>query len=462
MRSSLLLVVAALSGCASVPLLPDASKVVLPTRYTYTPEVSAQVSIATLLPSDAGFAALKKAARTAPNIEAALARIDAARALVRSATANRLPSLSVDSSIAAERGSAASQPNNPFFDRDKVLFQPKVQASWDLDIFGSLRASKRASQARLDAAGADADAVRLALDCDIAQALLDYRDAAAREAIVRGDLQDSVELVRLTRVKSRAGVVPEFDVVRAQALAKDAEARLTPFGGQKAQAVGRLVTLTALDTQSILVALEVEAKIDVPAQLLVGLPSRLLRNRPDIRAAELQLAAAKQDVAVAAAARFPRITLNGSLGLLALAAGDVFTGDALTALAGSSITGPLLDFGRVASQIDRQDALAREAFANYRGIVFQAIGDTEGNLGQLAAARKRAVTLSEKAGIDSDALSLARERYRLGLTDFITVIDAQRTLNQTRQDQSAAHWQIWRDATELYRAIGGDGNVQGN
>lgn len=455
MRPSLLAAVAALSGCASVPLLPDTSTVSLSARYTYASETSNEVSVATLLPTDPGFATLKKAAHTAPNIEAALARIDTARALVRAAGANRLPSLSVDSSIAAERGSAAAQSNNPFFDRDKVLLQPKLQASWDPDFFGSLRASKRASQARLDAAGADADAVRLALDCDIALALLDYRDAAAREAIVQHDLEDSVELVRLTRVKARAGVVSEFDVVRAQALTKDAEARLTPFGGQKARAVGRLVALTALDTQSILTALEGEPKSEAPAALSAGLPSRLLRNRPDIRAAELRLAAAKQDVAVAAAARFPRITLNGSLGLLALAAGDLFTGDALTAMAGSSITGPLLDFGRVAAQIDRQDALAREAFANYRGAVFQAIGDTEGALGQFAAARKRSTTLKEKADIDSDSLSLARERYRLGLTDFITVIDAQRTLNQTRQDQTSAHWQTWRDATELYRAIGG-------
>ncbi len=462
MRSSFLLAVAALNACSSVPRLPDASNVSPPARYTYTVETSAEVQIATLLPTDAGFTALKKAARTAPTIQAALARIDAARALVGSATANRLPSLSVDSNITAERGSAASQSNNPFFDRDKVLFQPKLQASWDLDIFGSLRASKHASQARLDASGADADAVRLALDCDIALALLDYRDAAARAVIVQRDLGDSLELVRLTQIKARAGVVPEFDVVRAQALAKDAQARLTPFDGQTARAVGRLVALTALDAQSILTALNVETKNDVPTEFSAGLPSRLLRNRPDIRAAELRLAAAKQDVAVAAAARFPRITLNGSIGLLALAAGDLFTGDALTALASSSITGPLLDFGRVASNINRQDALAREAFANYRGAVFQAIGDTEGYLGQLVAARKRGVALNEKVVIDTDALSLARERYRLGLTDFITVIDAQRTLNQTRQDQTSAHWQSWRDATELYRAIGGEGSTQNN
>jgi NodT family efflux transporter outer membrane factor (OMF) lipoprotein len=458
MRRALLLTVIVLSGCTAIRPLPDASGVAVPNRYTYTPEITTDSSIASLLPADPAFETLKSAARSAPTLEAALARIDAARAIVRAARAARRPDITASGAVSGERGSAASQPNNPFFDRDRALFKPELQARWDFDIFGGLRASQRAGQARLDAASADADAVRLALDCDIALAVLDFREAAARAALVARDVADNEALVQLTRFKARAGVVPAFDVVRAEALAKDAEARLAPFAGQQASAVGRLVALTARDANTILGALAAKPGSIAPADLSAGLPSRLLRNRPDVRAAEYRLAAAKADVANAAAQRFPKLNLTSTLGLLALAAGDVFSADALTATLGAAISGPLLDFGRVASEIDRQDALAREAFATYRGTVFQAIGDTEGYLGQLAAARKQSAALEAQASIDMDALGLARERYRLGLTDFLTVVDAQRTLNQTRQNAATAYWQSWRDATQLYRALGGDGH----
>lgn len=176
--------------CASLRPRPEAATVVAPTRFAYAPDPVGERRLADLLPADPAFLALKTAARSAPNLEAALARIDAARA----------PDITASGNVSGERGSVASQPGNPFFDRDRALFQPQVQASWDLDMFGGLRASQRAALARLDAAGADADAVRLALDCDIALALIDYREAAAREAVVQRDFDDTSDLVRLTRI----------------------------------------------------------------------------------------------------------------------------------------------------------------------------------------------------------------------------------------------------------------------
>ena len=119
-----------------------------------------------------------------------------------------------------------------------------------------------------------------------------------------------------------------------------------------------------------------------------GLPSDLLRQRPDIVAAEARLAAANQDIAAAAAARFPQISINAALGLAALALGDLFSSDSLTASLGGSIAGPLLDFGRVEAQIDAREADAQEAFARYRQTVFAAIGEGETALGTLAAQRR--------------------------------------------------------------------------
>jgi NodT family efflux transporter outer membrane factor (OMF) lipoprotein len=447
---------ALLAGCTKIGPLPDVASVSAPQAYIFVPETAANLPLLSLLPTqDAALAPLLEAALKAPNLEAALARVDAARALVRGAAANRLPDISGSGNATTNRASSAGQTGNPVFDRDTNQFQGGVQASWDLDIFGRLRANQRAALARLDAAGADADAVRLALESDIATALIDYRDASNREAVVGRDLTDAVELVRLTRIRARAGIVPGFDVARAESLARDARARLAPFAGARASALGRIVALTALEPQAVQSPLTGAGVAGLPPVLTAGVPSQLLKNRPDIRAAAFRLSAAKQDVAAAAAARFPRIALTGALGLLTLGANSLLSGDALSASVGAGVAGPLIDFGRIGSEIDRQKAVTQEAFATYRRTVFQALGDAEGALGTYTAALARASALADQAKGDADGLSIAQERYRLGLADFLTVIDAQRTLNGTRQNAEAARLDAHRQAVVLYRTLGG-------
>ncbi len=459
MRSAVALLALLLaSGCATTAVRPPSvSSVTLPPAFAYQDAEAAASSalVADLLPNNGAYAALRSAAGDAPDLAAAMARIDAARALVRGAGAARLPAINASAGATGSRGSQAVQPQNPFFDRDQASFQTGIDASWDLDLFGRLRANQRAAAARLDAATADAAVVRIALETDIASAFIDHEDAAAREAIVERDITDARDLLRLTSIRARAGIVPGFDAVRADALLKDAEARRPPLVAARAEAIGRLVALTGRLTPEVQAMMPAAAAKPPTGALPAAVPSILLSQRPDVRAAALRLAAADQDVAAAAAARFPRLSITGALGLLALAAGDLFDGDALTASLGAGIAGPLLDFGRTGAELQRSEAVAREAFALYRGAVFRALGETEGNLAALTAARDRSTALAAQERVDADALSLARERYRLGLSDFLTVVDSQRNLNATRQSAQAARSDIARRAVQLYRALGG-------
>jgi NodT family efflux transporter outer membrane factor (OMF) lipoprotein len=453
-RIAALLLLTALGACATAPSRPPAvSDVVLPEAFVYQ-DAAARGTLAALLPAADSYAQLRALADNAPDLAAAVARIDAARAQLRGAGAARLPNVSASGGVTQQRGAAASQPQNPFFDADQSVFQAGIDARWDADLFGRLRASERAAAARLDASTADAAAVRLALDTDIAIAFTDYHDAALREVIVKRDIADARELLRLTSIRARAGIVPGFDAVRADALLKDAEARLPPLSAARGDAVGRLVTLTATPAATILGLLG-DATPSGAATVPEALPSSLLRGRPDIRAAEARLRAADQGVAAAAAARFPSLSITGALGLLALAAGDILTGDAITASLGAGVAGPLLDFGRSGAELARTEAAGREAFALYRGTVFRALGEAEAGLIGLRAARERANALTAQERVDTDALGLARERYRLGLSDFLTVVDAQRNLNITRQSAEAARSDIARRAALLYRALGG-------
>jgi outer membrane protein TolC len=187
----------------------------------------------------------------------------------------------------------------------------------------------------------------------------------------------------------------------------------------------------------------------------MAIPSVQLRTRPDVSAAEFRLRAADEEIAAAAAERYPRLAVTATLGLFSLGLGSLFDETALLGSLGTALSGPLLDFGRIGSGISERQALAREAFAEYRRTVFAALGETEAALGAVAAADRRADASERQAVIDTDATLLARERYRRGLDSFLTVIDAERTGFASRSNAVETRADTWRARVALYKAIGG-------
>ena len=466
MRHFLILAAAVpLAACATYQSARAPSEVEIPDRFAaVAAEVDAEMDAAALLPlADPAYRALLDTAfRSAPDLEAALARIDAARAGARGAGAARLPNVTAGAAVTRERTSAATfggLPANIPFDTDRTIYSASIDAGWDLDIFGRLRASERAALSRLDAARADAAAVRIALASDIARAVIAYRAAEARLAVIDTDLSEARDLVRLTRIRSQAGIVPGFDLVRAQSLEADALARRGPVETDRVTALATLATLTAQPVAAISQMLDSVSEdrdaLAIDAALPdLAIPSILLRQRPDVVAAENRLAAADAEIAAAAAAQFPSFSISGVLGLISLAFGDLFTDDAVIGSLGAAVSGPLLDFGRTAAEIDRREAEAAEAFAGYRRAVFGALGDVERSLGSIAAADDRAAALERQLALDTDNVGLASIRYRRGLTDFLTVIDAQRAANATRSAEILARADRMLQRVALFRAIG--------
>ncbi|NNC71558.1 MAG: efflux transporter outer membrane subunit [Sphingomonadaceae bacterium] len=454
-----------LAACATVQGARAPSEVDIPDRFALVAgEVDAVIDTRSLLPfEDPAYAALlARALADAPDLQVALARIDAARAGARGAAAERLPNVTASGGVSRERTSTATfggLPQNIPFDTDRTIYSASIDAGWDADIFGRLRASERAARARVDAARADAAAVRVALASDIARAVIGYRAAEARLEVIEQDLAEARDLERLTDVRSRAGISPGFDLVRAQSLRADAEARRGPVEIDRTAALATLATLTAQSVGAIEAALavshETATALDVDTALPeLAVPSILLRQRPDVVAAENRLAAADAEIASAAAARFPSFSISGAIGLIALAFGDLFSDDAVVASLGAGIAGPLLDFGRTQARIDQRQAEAAEAFAAYRRQVFVALGDVERSLGAIAAADVRAAALSEQLGYDNDNVGLAGIRYRRGLDTFLTIIDAQRAANATRSAEIIARADRALQRVALWRAIG--------
>ncbi len=447
-------------GLKPVPEITTPAPALSPAFY-YAPNADAAASVEALLPyGDAAFATLADAALTdAPSLAEAIARIDAARGRAARAGADRLPNISADASVTENRinpnqfGDAGASGLIP---STQTFYGANLVASWDPDIFGQLRAQERAALARIDAASASAGAVRNTLLAEIAGSVIDWRTLAARSEALQADVAAATRLAALAKVREDAGIAPGFDRVRAEAAASASRSRLAALESERVRIVGRLVTLTGQDPAEVAAALALASGgLDRPPPP-AALPSELLANRPDVLAAAATLAASDADLAAAARARFPKLTLSGVLGLLAFNPGDIFDEDSIVGSLTAGIAGPLLDFGRIEAGIDTAAAEKRAAFAAYRGVVFQALGDAEAAYGVIAASDIEAeLAMKERSELDR-AATLANDRYRAGLASFLEVLEARRAADASGERAAAALGRAARARVLLWQALGGE------
>jgi outer membrane protein TolC len=213
--------------------------------------------------------------------------------------------------------------------------------------------------------------------------------------------------------------------------------------------------LTGQDGASVKAALAAPASVLTPAGAPAALPSDLLANRPDVAAAAANLAASDADLAAAARARFPRITLSGVIGLLAFDPEDLFN-DSIVGTLTAGIAGPLLDFGRTGATIDAAAADKRAAFAAYRSAVFQALGDAEAAYGLVTAADAEASLAEDEHNQLTRAASLAEERYKAGLANFLDVLEARRAADASGERAATARGRTLRARILLWQTLGGE------
>lgn len=462
-RSLAALAVLALGACVAGPPPEIATPAPeLPAGFLYAPNVDESAALAQLLPSDdPAFAELaRRALADSPSLAEALARVDAARAAAKGAGAARLPAIGANASVETRRSNPAQFGGDVSsalpFDTEQTAYAANLTASWEVDLFGRLKASERAALARLDAADASAEAVRIALLAEIAGALIDWRSNAGREAALAQDLEAAGRLANLAGKREEAGLAPGFDRVRAEAAASQSRSRLVALESERAQIIGRLVALTAQDAATLDSLLSADAGATGLPPAPQALPSLLLTARPDVRAAAAELAASDAELAAAARQRFPRLTLSGTLGLLAFDLGKLFDDQSQIYSASGGILAPLLDFGRIQAQIDGAAAGKRAAFAAYRGAVFQALGEAESAYGVVAGADAQAAAAAQESMALERAAELAEVRFRAGLADFLTVLEARRAADASGERAAAAAGRAKRARVLLWQALGGD------
>jgi NodT family efflux transporter outer membrane factor (OMF) lipoprotein len=451
-----------LAGCAakeppSAAVQPLADAFFTPVPGTPAPEDWWRERLA-----DPSLARLVEAAlANSPDLAGAIARIGQARAGLQASEAERLPALNGSASVTYNRtstqefGFGGSPGQGPQIDRERVLYRTGIEGSWDADLFGRLAAERRAAAARIDAAGFDAAAVRLSLVTDVARNFVAARAAASRRAIAAATVASARDTVGLAGERARAGLAPGIDRIRAENLLGESLAAQPAIEAERTARLVALAVLTGLsiaEVDRLVRAASGPLRFDSPA---AGVPSQLLLRRPDVAAALARIGAADADTAAAVRARYPRLSITATIGLVAAALGDLFATDALGIAAGPGISGPILDFGRNRARVAESRARAAEAVASYRGTLLRAFGEVETNLALAESRQRQRLALEGQLGSAREAVEVARKQYRSGLTDFLGVLDAERSLNRVR-DQIAAVEAEGADAQiTLFRAIGG-------
>ena len=438
----------------------------LPESYFHRPKAATGAQLAALMPQDdPAYRTLADAALSgAPSLAEAVARVAAARAGADRAGAERLPNITADGNVRRNRintaqfGQAGQQ---GFIPEEQTSYGANVTASWDPDIFGRLKAEERAALARIDAASAQAQGVRIALLAEIAASVTDWRVLDARAAAIEADVAAATRLSELASVREQAGIAPGFDQVRAEAAASASRSRLAALASERARIIGRLVTLAGTNAANVNAALAQAGSVGAVLPTPAGLPSELLANRPDVAAAAANLAASDADLAAAARARFPRITLSGVIGLLAFDPENFFDTDSMVGTLTAAVAGPLFDFGRVGAGIDAAAADKRAAFAAYRAAVFQALGDAEAAYGLVAAADAEAALAAKERDELQRAASLADTRFRAGLANFLEVLEARRAADASGERAAAALGRAARARIVLWQALGGEVSASG-
>lgn len=408
------------------------------------------------------------------DLQQAVLRVAEAQEAVVSARAGLLPNVNGNGSYMRERlgllgllESGGSLPpgltSNPSvggllnsLNAPANLYQYGLNASWELDLFGRVRRLREQAGAQAEAQVEATNDALVMLEGQVAQAYVQLRAAQALAASQEENVRTARMTFDLTRKREVQGLATDLDVEQARTQLANNEAQLPQYEKQAQQAMNRLSVLTGQPPGSLDAMLGAVSPLPAtPAVVSVGVPSTLARRRPDVRQAEARLHAATANVGVAVASFYPDISLTGNFGIRALDAAFLTNWANSFYSFGPSISLPIFQGGRLTSNLRLARAQEAEAALAYRSTVLNALREVEDALTAYRTDR----TARDKTAIAvrsaRQALYLAQNSYSHGLSDFIQVLDAERTLITTRQQLVQAEVTLTNDVVTLYTALGG-------
>lgn len=394
-------------------------------------------------------------------VRQAMERIEAAEANVIVAGSGSLPSigLTADATTSGQDGSYLRRsPGSGGDHSESKSMSAGFGASWLLDFFGQYRRSKEAANASLDAAYDDVNVARLAYLSDLVSSYVNARYYQEALALNRKNLQSRRETLKLTNEIKEAGAASSLDVLQSEGLVNQTLADLPALETGFHQSANHIATLLGVPASTITSSLIKGSSQPMPRYATrTGIPADLIRNRPDIRAAERRLHALTAQIGFAESQLYPSIQLGGSIGVARNF--NAVTGSLSSWSFGPTLTLPIFNGGALKAQVKIARSEAEQQYLTWKSTVLNAVEEVENAQtalirdGQTVAALRKVVQSYEQT------LNLARESYRGGASTILDVLDAERNVASARLSLAAAIRQLARDYVALNVAIGGGSEI---
>lgn len=403
------------------------------------------------------------------DLEAAAARIEQARALRAVAAGGARPNVAANSSVTRSQtsenaidlsglGGGGGGGGAPIggIGSPQTIYSVGTSASWEIDLFGRIGRRVEAADARIDIAREDRNGLLLTIIADTVQNYAELRIAQEQINAVEANLATARETVRLTQLRLDKGLASQFDLSRAEGDARTAQAQLAPLQAQIRANNAAIAALTGQFPAELGESLITPAQIAVPRDAFpAGIPSDVLRRRPDIRLAERRLAAETADIGGEIADLYPSFSLSGLFGFSSIALDTLFAGGSENFSVGAALDWPIFSGGRARAEVAEAQAGADEARALYRGAVLRAFEDADRALTTYVYAQRRLTVLESVLQERERSFGFAKLRFEQGLDSQLTLLDTQRQLIAARSEIARARGDVLAATVGAYRALGG-------
>jgi multidrug efflux system outer membrane protein len=385
------------------------------------------------------------------DLKNARARVREARALRGLRWSGFFPTVDV-------RGSAKKSRSSEHSNTGKVneLYAAGFDAAWELDVFGGVRRSVEAADAALSASRENLHDVLVSLLAEVALNYMEARTFQARLEVAQNNIDAQEKTYELVHSRFEAGLTDELGVQQALYNLENTRSQIPTLRTGLAAAKNRLAVLLGERPGAVHQELAVPRPIPVPPlTIAIGVPAETLRHRPDVRRFERLLAAQTARIGVATADLYPRLFLNGTIGLESTTAGNLLKSGSRTWGFGPGVSWNLFDAGAIRQNIEVQSALQEQALNQYESAILGALEEVENALVAYAEEQFRRESLNSAAEAANRAVLLAQDQYKAGLVDFNNVLDAQRSLLSFQDALTLSEGNVTSNLVRLYKALGG-------
>ncbi len=407
---------------------------------------------------DADLSALEmRAVKANQDLRRAAARVAEARAFARESAADLYPMIGAGAGYSRERLSENRNgaPNRGFEGDD---FQASFDLNYELDVWGRVRRSVEAAKAESKSVEADLQVVLLTLTADVARSYYLIRSLDDEAAIVQSTIALRRDAMQLQATRRQAGLINEVDLTRARTELANVEADWHALRRSRAQVEHGLAVLCGEPPASF--ALPPSNGWNDLAPVPAGLPASILQRRPDVAAAELIVQGASARIGVAEAAFFPTIKLTGAAGLASADLGTLVNWPSRVFSAGPSVHFPIFEGGRNRENLRAAQAQYEQAVASYRMTVLTAFREVEDALSDLGSLTSQGEAVRRAVDSARETAVLAAERYEQGLSNYLDVVDAQRSALQAQRQESQLRGLRAVSTIFLAKALGGGWNME--